>query len=466
MNNRVVGYVRVSTDNQIENYSIEEQNDRIKAFCKAKDWNLTNIYTDGGYSGGNTNRPALLQMLKDIENGLIDMIIVYKLDRLSRSQKDTLMLIEDNFISSNVNFVSISENFDTSTPFGRAMIGILSVFAQLEKDQITERFTMGRIGRAKNGYYHGGSIAPTGYDYVDGNLVVNEYEAHQVREVFRLFLEGNSVNSIQKFMSENYTNQHGNWSSHTLILNILRNNLYIGKVKFKKNEYEGNHIPIVSNEVFEQSQQLLKSQTRYEKNPYTKTPFKANNLLTSILYCKKCGARFTGNHGKYVCYSRGKTNKDQIKDPNCKNKRWDISELDNVTREEVLRLIFDESYFNNLVSSSKDVPSSNKDNIINRINELDKQIARMIDLYQVGNIPLEQISERISKLKNEKDTISEQLADEQQTKITVSQAKEILKRGKQILDKGNLPQQRLLISSLIDYVEIDDNKIDIHWSFI
>ena len=108
------------------------------------------------------------------------MVVVYKLDRLSRSQKDTLTLIEDNFIKNKVEFVSINENFDTSTPFGRAMIGILSVFAQLEKDQITERFTMGRIGRAKNGLYHGGPTAPTGYDYVDGKLVINEYEAIQV----------------------------------------------------------------------------------------------------------------------------------------------------------------------------------------------------------------------------------------------------------------------------------------------
>ena len=140
-------YVRVSTENQLENYSIEEQTERLKAYCLAKDITVTKFYTDGGYSGGNTNRPALQQMLADIRKGGIDTVIVYKLDRLSRSQKDTLTLIEDSFLACHVDFISVSENFDTSTPFGRAMIGILSVFAQLEKDQITERFTMGRIGR-------------------------------------------------------------------------------------------------------------------------------------------------------------------------------------------------------------------------------------------------------------------------------------------------------------------------------
>ena len=140
----VFGYVRVSTDNQLDNYSIEEQAERIKAYCKAKGWNLLYIYTDGGYSGGNTNRPALQKMLAAIKRSEAAAVVVYKLDRLSRSQKDTLTLIEDSFLAYNTDFISINENFDTSTPFGRAMIGILSVFAQLEKDQITERFTIDR----------------------------------------------------------------------------------------------------------------------------------------------------------------------------------------------------------------------------------------------------------------------------------------------------------------------------------
>ena len=195
-------YVRVSTDNQLENYSIEEQTDRLKAYCKAKDIQIVKIYTDGGYSGGNVNRPALQQMLQDIDKGLIDSVIVYKLDRLSRSQKDTLMLIEDCFLAKNVDFVSVNENFDTSTPFGRAMIGILSVFAQLEKDQITERFTMGRIGRAKNGYFHGGGNAPTGYDYIDGELIINDYEAIQVKDLYNRFLKGYSIHNCWQYMQQ------------------------------------------------------------------------------------------------------------------------------------------------------------------------------------------------------------------------------------------------------------------------
>ena len=131
-------YVRVSTENQLENYSIEEQTKRLEAYCLAKGWTIPEVYTDGGFSGGNTNRPALQMMLHDLHSNIAQAVVVYKLDRLSRSQKDTLMLIEDEFLANHVDFISVNENFDTSTPFDRAMIGMLSVFAQLEKDQIVE----------------------------------------------------------------------------------------------------------------------------------------------------------------------------------------------------------------------------------------------------------------------------------------------------------------------------------------
>ena len=464
---RVACYVRVSTENQLENYSIDEQTDRLKAFCKAKDLNIVKFYTDGGYSGGNMNRPGLQQMLKDIKDKHIDMIIVYKLDRLSRSQKDTLTLIEDEFLSNDVDFVSMSENFDTSTPFGKAMIGILSVFAQLEKDQITERFTMGRIGRAKSGYYHGGPTAPTGYDYIDGDLVVNEYEALQVKEVFKRFLDGQSINAIRKYMSEHYTNKYGNWSSHTLVLNILKNKVYIGKVKFKGKAYDGKHKPIISTDIFNDVQKILTSTKREEsKTIFQKNPFKANNLLTSLIYCKNCGARFCGNHGNYVCYSRGKTDKRKIIDPNCKNKKWNIQALDKIIKDEILEAALNKEYFNKIISNKEIVPVDNTKKMKNRIDEIDKQIVRMMDLYQVGDIPIEQISHRIVKLKKEKDTILDQLVDKKQTKLSISEAKGILSRAVILLKNGDLSQQRMVVNSLIDYIEIDDECIQIHWSFV
>lgn len=461
-------YVRVSTENQLENYSIEEQIERLKAYCMAKDLTIYKIYTDGGYSGGNLNRPALQQLMNDIRNKKINVVVVFKLDRLSRSQKDTLSLIEDVFLANNIDFVSISENFDTSTPFGRAMVGILSVFAQLEKDQITERFTMGRIGRAKNGYYHGGPTAPTGYDYVNGRLIINDYEAFQVKEVFRLFLEGKSINAIRKHMSERYTNKYGNWSSHTLVLNVLSNSVYAGKVKFKGREYDGNHDPIIDTDTFNSVHKLLHNPEREdEKTIFQKYPFRANNLLTSLVYCKKCGARFSGNHGFYVCYSRGKTDRKQIKDPTCKNKRWAIKELDAHIVNEILKLAYDKDYFEEKVRAAKLSQQAESDNtiLLNRVSEIEKQIARLMDLYQIGGIPLAQITERIAMLKDEKDSIMKELADKEDKRLTVKKARDLLSHARDILINGDIPKKRLYLSSLIDFIEIDDNEVNIHLSF-
>lgn len=442
-------YVRVSTENQLENYSIEEQTDRLKAFCKAKDITIAKIYTDGGYSGGNTNRPALQQMISDIEHGGIDVVVVYKLDRLSRSQKDTLMLIEDKFLSHKVDFISVNENFDTSTPFGRAMIGILSVFAQLEKDQITERFTMGRIGRAKNGYFHGGPSAPTGYDYVDGNLVVNEYEALQVKELFERFAKGYTLHNCWQHMSENYTTKYGAWTSETLVRSVLKNNIYIGKVKFKGQSFDGNHEPIISGELYQQVQNIFENAKR-DRASFRRSPFKASNLLSSLVYCGNCGARFHGEHGNYSCYSRTKGDKKYIVDPNCKNKKWKVPELDKLVSDYIANLDFGEP--------KKIKQRSNSRDYTKRIKEIDVQITKLIDLYQIGSIPIDTIAEKINTLTREKEHLSERPKD---TGITREEMIEYRDKFVGMIDKGDLQEKRACLTQIIDRIIIDDERVKI-----
>lgn len=129
----IAGYARVSSEGQLDGYSIPQQMEIIENYCKIKEWNLIKIYVDGGFSGANTNRPALQDMIEHID--LYDLVLVYRLDRLSRSQRDTLALI-DLFAKHEVKFASVQENFDTSTPLGMAMVGILSTFAQLERENI------------------------------------------------------------------------------------------------------------------------------------------------------------------------------------------------------------------------------------------------------------------------------------------------------------------------------------------
>ena len=220
-NIRVALYIRVSTQEQAkEGYSIGEQTDRLKKFADAHGWTIVKIYTDAGHSGANQERPALQDMIEDIKEGRIDKVAVYKLDRLSRSQKDTLELIEDVMLKNGCDFESMTEKFDTATSFGRAMVGILAVFAQLEREQIKERMSLGSEARIKEGKWRGGAHVPFGYDYEAAleKLVINEYEAMIVKHIFEAFISGSTFYSIEKEMKEKGQsfNNSGNTSNRTI----------------------------------------------------------------------------------------------------------------------------------------------------------------------------------------------------------------------------------------------------------
>lgn len=316
-------YIRVSTLEQAqEGYSIGAQKERLIAFCKAHDWTIADIYVDGGYTGSNLDRPGMRKLISEINK--MDIVLVYKLDRLSRSQKDTLYLIEEVFLANNVDFVSMNESFDTGTPFGRAMIGILSVFAQLEREQIKERTQMGRIARAKQGLYHGGGRPPIGYDYNDGKLVPNEYEAVQIKKIFEWYIGGMSIDKIaERLKSEGYKNKYKSWdiANGSTVTKILCNDVYLGITHFGDVVTENTHEPLVTREQFERVQEIKKKR----QDIYGDTAFVSAHLLTGMIFCARCGARYFAKkcHKKYmyyICYSRAKNTKRMMKAENCDNK--------------------------------------------------------------------------------------------------------------------------------------------------
>lgn len=443
----VYGYARVSTENQIENYSIDEQVERIQAFCKAKGWILLDTFIDRGFSGGNTDRPGLLQLLESIHKHEADAVVVYKLDRLSRSQKDTLTLIEDEFLSNKTDFISINENFDTSTPFGRAMIGILSVFAQLEKDQITERFTMGRIGRSKAGYYHGGPTAPTGYHYLNGELQIDPIGERQVHQIFDMYTNGTTINAIMKRMRAEYG---GNWSA-SKVADILRNSVYIGKVKFAGQEYNGVHQPIIDKEQYFSAQRML------EKRPAPiRQPFRASCLLTGLIFCARCGARYSGNHGYYKCYSRAKSSPRFVKDPNCHNDNWKIEQLDAYVVQIIKQICKDKAQIKNY----KQGPSiEEKELAVNKkLASIDNQIEKLIELYQISAIPIDALTKKVKALRAEKTALEAQLEIDKSELPSLESRLLSFDHG---FDSADFETQRLLISSIIERINIDGQNIDV-----
>lgn len=477
-------YIRVSTREQAESgYSIHEQEDRLKKLAELNNWIVYKVYSDPGYSGAKLDRPALTEMLKDIEKGKVQKVLVYKLDRLSRRQRDTLYLIEDIFNANNVDLVSMTENLDTGSPIGVALIGLLSTFSQFERDTITERMQIGMDARAKEGLFHGGMYYPIGYDYNDGELVVNEYEAMQVRKIYDLYQDGMSINGITNFMrNQGYTKKYGDWHD-SAVRSVLFSEVYTGVITWKGQTYPGKHKALISLEEFEKVQTLKKqraiSSPHNNKNPFTRT-----SLLGGLVWCGNCGARYytktqstkgyksTDPNKKmiryYTCYSRGKTNKRMIKDPNCKNPSFNMNKLDGIILGEVRKLAIDEDYFNNIIARSdiKD-PEIDTNALKGRITDIDKQINKLIDLYQLGNIDFNVINEKIEKLTLEKQTIENDIDkfNEEIPSINMTEVKNIIVTLPEILDNGDREEIKSVVHSLIESILIYDDAIEINWKF-
>lgn len=227
-------YTRVSTEKQdMEGYSIEEQERLCKATIESKEWEYVGTYSDPGVSGKTMDRPGLQKMIAAVEQGDVDAVVILKLDRLSRSQKDTLMIIEDVLIANKVDLLSVKETLDTSTPWGRAMIGILASFNQLDRENIVQRTTMGRNAKAAQGGYAGGK-PPYGYKATGGDIVIDDAEAEIVKYIFKRSEEGASSRKIAAELNEKgYGTRKGGQFIHSTVFQVLGNkDFYLGNWRY------------------------------------------------------------------------------------------------------------------------------------------------------------------------------------------------------------------------------------------
>ena len=252
---RVAIYTRVSTEDQAkEGFSLDAQLDKLRSYCKARDWIVANEYIDDGYSGRNVKRPAYSRMMTEMDRW--DLILVIKMDRIHRNSKNFMLMME-HLKKEEKEFVSMTESLDTSTAMGRFVMDIIQRIAQLESEQIGERVYIGMEQKAKtNGGVLGFNI-PYGYDYVDGKLLVNEDEAKQVKNIFQMYLNGLSMKKIADILNSKSipTKQNKIWGSQT-VSTILKNPLYCGFLHWENYLNPGNHDSIIDGDTFNEIQEL------------------------------------------------------------------------------------------------------------------------------------------------------------------------------------------------------------------
>jgi DNA invertase Pin-like site-specific DNA recombinase len=294
---RCAVYTRKSSEEGLEQEfnSLDAQREACEAYIasqRSEGWVVVrDQYDDGGISGGTLDRPALQRLLSDIEDGLVDVVVVYKIDRLSRSLMDFSKLVEV-FDRNNVTFVSVTQSFNTTTSMGRLTLNILLSFAQFEREVTAERIRDKVRASRMKGIFMGGT-PPYGYKPKDRKLVIEETEAKNVRWIFARFLEIGSATELAREVSKRgIRTARGNPMSKNFLYRMLNNRAYIGEAVHKGTGYAGEHQRLIDQRTWDQVQSILRESPRLRaNNTRSETPA----LLKGLLYGPD-GAAFSPTH--------------------------------------------------------------------------------------------------------------------------------------------------------------------------
>ena len=504
---KCVLYPRVSTEMQVDGFSLDGQKNNLKRFADREEMEIVDIYEDAGKSGKSIEgRPAFKQMLFDIENGLeIDYILVYKLSRFGRNAADILNSLE-HVQAFGVNLICIEEGIDSSQTSGKLLISVLSAVAEIERENIIEQTMNGRKEKARQGGWNGG-FAPYGYYLKDKQLFIQEDESEAIRIIFDKYVNDNmgfykianylNLQGIQKTKRNNGTLSL--WSTH-IVKTIIDNPIYCGKISYgrrvrekvkgSKNEYkqipqdnyiiaEGQHEAIISEELWNAA---------HEKRKITgvKSPSKIGrdraHLLSGILKCPKCGGpMYTNKHAwtnkdgtykeiyYYVC-SKSRTARGKSCDYKSMLKKTDIEPL---VIEAIRELIKNQDFAEEIKSRiGKEIDTStlNRElkNYESKLREVDINKARLEN--EIDSLPedtrfrerkvhdmtlrLDGLYDIIVELEEKIDDVKLRRKAVEQDAITLENIYTLLANFDRIYDKISDEEKKSLISSLIKEIEI------------
>ena len=479
-------YTRKSTDEGLnqEFNSLDAQREAAEAYIlsqKHEGWALVpTLYSDGGYTGANSERPGVRQLLADIEVGKIDCVVVYKVDRLSRSLIDFARMMEL-FENRSVCFVSITQQFNTNTSLGRLTLNILLSFAQFEREIISERTRDKQVAARKKGKWTGGHIL-LGYDLdaAARKLVVNPEEAERIREMFRLYLGGTPVIEIVKrFDQGGWRNKQWTTRDHKVyggsplrrchIYKLLGNVLYTGNVRVGDELFPGEHEAIIDQRTFDLVQTKLTENTWTSGNSHR---LKMDALLRGMIYCSCCGSgmypTYTANKERryryYVCYRS-----QQKLDGYCNSRSVSAPAVEEAVVESIRR-----------VGVHPDVLAETTRLAHERLTEIASDLRKEL---KTGNWRVKNLKSQLARLREPEPARLAQIRE----RLSATEAnaenlrKEILRREKQRIDERavrrtmesfgtvwaamNLQEQRTLLRQLVEKVGYDGRTGKVTVSF-
>jgi len=302
-------YIRVSSEEQVEGYSLQAQERACKLYCELHEHSVLEIYADQGFSGTMPDRPAYTKLLASVQTG--DIVIVHKLDRWGRNTTLVLASINE-FNERGISFVSISEQIDFSTPIGKVLLTLIAAFSQFYVDNLKQETVKGNREKAAQGMWVG--PVPFGYRKLDKGTIVPSDDASTIHEIYSLYADGHSYRDIVTILNKQGKTIY-RWRekdrvdfSRESIRTILKNRAYIGFVSSGGIEYPGMHQPLVSSELFEYCREIAQERTRGAAQGA-----RHNFTLTRYARCSSCGSKMWAHVGggtyrtyAYICSRRQK----------------------------------------------------------------------------------------------------------------------------------------------------------------
>lgn len=505
---KIALYIRVSTEEQAMRTegSLESQKYRLNGFVDIKNMQQTNwgtvveTFLDEGLSAKDTKRPALQRMLKDLRKGRVDMVLVTDISRLSRSIRDFCELI-DIFKETKTQFLSLKEQFDTTTAAGEMMLFNMINLAQFERRQISERVTLNFHSRAMRGLRNGGS-AILGFEVDPTNkstLKVNNDEALLVKKIFDTYTEEGSLYKTAEKLRELQipfkNNSNGNWNVQTL-RNLLRNQSYIGIKEVNKgnkstdpqdltlNEkyqtVKASWPAIVDESTFNIVQKMLDENAKNERLRLSDKKSRIY-LVSGIATCGECGRALVGSaaHGRVNVIRYYNHRPIEGQPVTCSTKRIQAELVENIITNHLLHVMHREGYLDgiegaiaNNLSGEREQLQSQKNETQKKLSELDADIKKLIRLQiQTEDLTLQNIySEQLLETKNQRQTqfvllesVSRKL-DETPRPCDIRDAVEVnLKRLQAAWDKASPKMQKSLIRAVVDRLIFNSNSIDIYY---